>query len=188
MTEEEKVREFEDFYNEYQNLVWWHLHNKVVATREDKEDIFQKIWMGVWEHIDTTPKDKRHAFLYRVIENQIKKFFYYRKRDRHLTMEQEETSEGKEYNILDITKELDAADDYSYFELLDTIESTLTDEELDLFIYYYEGIARLQIQKKYHMDYFTLKKKYEVIKEKLSEAFGQPVTLPLTRIHKKSKN
>ena len=184
MTKEER---FLELYDKYDNLVWTYLH-KNIWVFEDREDVHQLIWMGIWNSIDKIQPGHEHAFLYQVIMRQIHKLYYYSTRDKKLTSTQkEESSEGDEFNLLDITEILDESDDYSYFELWDTIENTLNEEELEIFLQYYQNIPITHIRRNIHIGYEKFNAILESIKYKLSEALGIEVTLPLIKKRNRKK-
>ena len=82
--------------------------------------------MGVWKAIDRIEPGKEHAFIYRVIENQLKKFFYYNSRNsKYFRREEIENSEGDEFSVIDTCSELlhETEDRYTYFEILDVEKS-----------------------------------------------------------------
>ena len=170
----EKEQRFNEIYEQYKSLVWWYVYNKFIGSHADKEDICQRIWMGVWKSIEKIEPGKEHAWLYKTITNQINKAIYYSMRDKQsMTIEEENSSEGDAFDLLEITDLIDQMDEYSYFELLDTIENTLTEEEFELFIHYIQGIPISQLRKIYHVGFSTLVNKYEVIRQKLSVALEQ---------------
>lgn len=172
---------FNELYNQYDRLVWTYL-NKNIINRQDREDVHQLIWLGIWSSIDKIEPGKEHAFLYRVTMNQIHKLYYYSSRDFKNTTRSEkvESSEGTEFNILDITDELDKADDFAYFELLDEIESVLTEEEYNYFIALYQGFITSEIRDYYKVEWKHIRNVFTSIKEKLTAHFGQEVVLPFS--------
>lgn len=140
----------------------------------------QKIWLAVWEHIDRVPDDKWHAFLYSVVRRQEKKYIYYATRDNKTqSMVQSETSEGDEFNVIDLyTDALYEADDYLYLELLDAIEDILTEEEMQYFIAYLQGQSKTQMMKLFKVGHNAVRNKFRIMGEKFEKEFGRKATFP----------
>ena len=169
---------FNEIYEQYKDLVWWHVSHKFVGNNADKEDIVQQIWMGVWQHIDRIPDEKVHAFLYKTITNQINKAIYYSMRDKKVsTIEKEETSEGEHFDLLEITKLIDQMDDYSYFELMDTVENILTEDEFQIFLAFIAGISKMDIEKAFKINKHKRAKIFNTIDRKLAKEFGSNKTI-----------
>ena len=191
MTALERENRFDEIYLQYSRLVWWHIWNKVAADPADKEDIVQNIWMGIWKSVDKIQPGKEHAYVESVIRNQINKFIYYRTRDNKLTsVEKENSSEGEDYSLLEITEILDQSDEYTYLELLDVIDKALDEEEFNLFIEYYQGVSLREIATNHHKGFKKMEEVFDVIKDKLSKAFEQEAKLPFLykrRKHKRGK-
>lgn len=178
MTHEEKEKRFNEIYEKYDKLVWWHLHHSLVGDKADLEDVNQLIWMGIWKSVDKILPGKEHAFVYRVIQNQIKKYIYYRTRDRKSRGITTENSEGDEYTLADICKTLTHSNDFEYLELLDTIESALTEQEFEVFIEYFQGCNLTDLMKHFHLGIYSMNEILESIKVKLSDVFNEEATLP----------
>lgn len=174
----EKEIRFQELYTKYNRLVWTYL-NKGIYSREDREDVAQQIWIGVWEHVDRIPEDKEHAFLYQVIQRQIHKLYYYSTRDRktYRSMEKEESSEGEHFNLLEITDAIDQMNEYEYFELMDTVQDILTEEEFKAFLAYTQGISRQGIQKHFNISSYYTRKLFSSINKKLTKEFGSKKTI-----------
>lgn len=174
-----KIERFQEIYEKYHKLVWHYVINNIKGDKCDHEDVFQQVWMGVWSSIEKIQPGKEHAFLYKVIMNQIYKFYYYNTKYRKAQrIELEESSEGDSFNLSDLCNEIARSDDYEYFEILDAIESVLTEEEFDIFLHYLQGFSRKELVKQLNIKRNALYRKIESIKTKLSDLFEQEATLP----------
>ena len=174
----EKEQRFNEIYDQYCNLVKWHVWNKFIGTNADKEDICQQIWMGVWNSIERIEPGKEHAFLYKTITNQINKAIYYSMRDKKTTtIEKEESSEGEYFDLLEITKLIDQMDDYSYFELMDTVENILTEDEFQIFLAFIAGVTKIDIEKSFNITKHNRAKVFNTIDRKLAKEFGSNKTI-----------
>jgi len=182
----EKEIRFQELYTNYNRLVWTYL-NKNIKNRTDREDVFQQIWLGIWESIDKIEPGKEHAFIRKVIMNQIHKLYYYSTRDRKWTksMEAENSEDEEEFSLVDISKEIREQDDYEYLEIMDAIESILTEEEFQIFLAYFQGITKKAIEKAFNLSPYERKLVYKSIDEKLTKEFGAKKSIFATKVEVK---